>query len=138
MSGDKNRKPLRLLLINSPPDFCCTFSCRHYDAISEWESLRKMKVNVIEIHFNIPVAICSFCLHSFCLMLIKYFMNNLQVGFQVSRINTLFISTRYTFKPTFKISLDPFNICLKSLQDIHLFVASYRSVSPSVSVFQED
>lgn len=27
---------------------------------------------------------------------------------------------------------------LQSLQDIHLFVASYRSVSPSVSVFRDD
>ena len=65
-------------------------------------------------------------------------MNNLQAGLQVNRINTLFISTRYTFKPTFKNFTGSFNICLKSLQDIHLFVASYRSVSPSVYVFHED
>lgn len=48
--------------------------------------LRKIKVSVInEIHFNISMVAYSFTLHSFCLILIKYFLNNLQVGFQVSR-----------------------------------------------------
>lgn len=56
LSEDKNRKPPRLLLINSKPDFYVSFSHRHYDTISGWKSLRKIKVNVIETHFNIPVA----------------------------------------------------------------------------------
>lgn len=43
-------------MINSKSDFYLNFSHKHYDIISGWKNLRKIKVNVIETHFNIPVA----------------------------------------------------------------------------------
>lgn len=65
-------------------------------------------------------------------------MNTLQDGSQVSRITTTIYKHKIYFETNFENFTGSFNICLKSLQDIHLFVASYRSVSPSVYVFHED
>lgn len=109
------------------------FSCRYYDSISEYKTSKKIKVMILLRCFLIPLSLYSFSLYYFCRILIKHFMNNLQVGFQVSRINTI-LSRRYTFKPTFKISLDHSTFVWNPYK-IFIYLWHHIGLSPHLSMF---